>query len=32
LRDYSRRVLVSGEAADKVEAISNLLENDLLRH
>lgn len=32
LRDYSRRVSVSGEAADKVEAISNLLENDLLRH
>ena len=32
LRDYSRRVSVSGEAADQVEAISNLLENDLLRH
>jgi hypothetical protein len=30
--DYSRRVTVSGDAADQVEAISNLLENDLLRH
>src|SRR5207302_10706390 len=30
--DYSRRVLVRGEAADQVEAISNLLENDLLSH
>jgi hypothetical protein len=32
LDDYSRRVSVSGLAADQVEAISNLLENDLLRH
>jgi hypothetical protein len=31
-RDYSRRVTVSGETADQVEAITNLLENDLLRH
>jgi len=30
--DYSRRVSVSGETADQVEAISNLLENDLLSH
>jgi hypothetical protein len=30
--DYSRRVTVSGETADRVEAITNLLENDLLRH
>jgi hypothetical protein len=30
--DYSRRVTVSGETADQVEAITNLLENDLLRH
>jgi hypothetical protein len=30
--DYSRRVSVSGETADQVEAITNLLENDLLRH
>jgi hypothetical protein len=30
--DYSRRVTVSGDTADQVEAISNLLENDLLRH
>jgi len=30
--DYSRRVAVSGEAADQVEAITNLLENGLLRH
>ena len=30
--DYSRRVTVSGEASDQVEAITNLLENDLLRH
>jgi hypothetical protein len=30
--DDSRRVSVSGEAADQVEAITNLLENDLLRH
>jgi hypothetical protein len=32
LGDYSRRVSVSGEAADQVEAISNILENDLLHH
>jgi hypothetical protein len=32
LRDYSRRVSVSGEVADQVEALSNLLENDLLRY
>src|SRR5438874_5321777 len=30
--DYSRRVSVTGEAADQVEALSSLLENDLLRH
>src|SRR5437016_793988 len=30
--DYSRRVSVTGEAADQVQAITNLLENDLLRH
>jgi hypothetical protein len=30
--DYSRRVAVSGEAADQVEAITNFLENGLLRH
>jgi hypothetical protein len=30
--DYSRRVSVSGETADQVEAITNLLENNLLRH
>jgi hypothetical protein len=30
--DYSRRVTVSGETADQVEAMTNLLENDLLRH
>jgi hypothetical protein len=30
--DYSRRVSVSGETADQVEAITNLLENDLLRY
>jgi hypothetical protein len=30
--DYSRRVLVKGEAADQVEALSSLLEDDLLRH
>ena len=30
--DYSRRVSVTGEAADQVEAIASLLENDLLRH
>src|SRR5436309_13359254 len=29
--DYSRRVSVTGEAADQVQAITNLLENDLLR-
>jgi hypothetical protein len=32
LGDYSRRVLASGEAADQVELISKLVENDLLRH
>ena len=32
LGDYSRRVSVSGEAADQVEALSNLLENNLLRY
>ena len=32
LRDYSRRVSVSGEAADQVEALSKLLENNLLRY
>ena len=30
--DYSRRVSVSGEAADQVTAVSNVLENDLLRY
>ena len=30
--DYSRRVLVRGEAANQVEALSSLLENDLLRY
>jgi hypothetical protein len=30
--DYSRRVSVSGGAADQVEAISKILENDLLRY
>jgi len=30
--DYSRRVSVAGEAADQVQSIANLLENDLLRH
>src|SRR5438876_1811878 len=30
--DSSRRVSVSGGSADQVEAITNLLENDLLRH
>ena len=30
--DYSRRMTVSGETADQVEAITSLLENDLLRH
>src|SRR6266487_4584343 len=32
LDDSSRRVSVTGEAADQVQAITNLLENDLLRH
>ena len=32
LGDYSRRVSVTGEAADQIHAITNLLENDLLRH
>jgi hypothetical protein len=32
LGDYSRRVSVTGEAADQVQAISNLVEKDLLRH
>jgi hypothetical protein len=30
--DYSHRVSVTGEAADQVWALTNLLENDLLRH
>ena len=30
--DYSRRVAVSGEAADQVTAVSNLFENDLCRY
>ena len=30
--DSSRRVSVSGGSADQVEAITNLLDNDLLRH
>jgi hypothetical protein len=30
--DHSRRVSVSGETADRVEAMSNLLENDLRRY
>jgi len=30
--DSSRRVLVRGEAANQVEALSSLLENDLLRY
>jgi hypothetical protein len=30
--DHSRRVSVRGEAADQVTAVSNRLENDLLRH
>jgi hypothetical protein len=30
--DYSRRVSVTGAAGDQVEALSNLLESDLLRH
>jgi hypothetical protein len=32
LGDYARRVSVTGHAADQVQAIANLLENDLLRH
>jgi hypothetical protein len=32
LGDHARRISVSGEAADHVQAITNLLENDLLRH
>jgi hypothetical protein len=32
LGDNSRRVSVTGEAADQVEALSNLLEKDLLRY
>jgi hypothetical protein len=32
LGDYSRRVSVSGEAADQVEAVSNMLEKDLRRY
>ena len=32
LGDYSRRVSVTGEAADQVQAIASLLENELLRH
>jgi hypothetical protein len=32
LGDYSRRVSVTGEAGDQVHAITNLLENDLLRY
>ena len=32
LGDYSRRVSVTGEAAEQVEAISNLVETDLLRN
>jgi hypothetical protein len=32
LGDYARRVSVTGEAADQVEAISKSLENDLLRY
>jgi hypothetical protein len=32
LGDYSRRVSVTGEAADQVEAISKSLENDLLQY
>ena len=30
--DYSRQVSVSGEAADRVEALSKLVEKDLLRY
>jgi hypothetical protein len=32
LGDYSRRVSVTGEASDQVEALSKLLEKDLLRY
>jgi hypothetical protein len=32
LGDYSRRVSITGESAEQVEAISKLLENDLLRY
>jgi hypothetical protein len=32
LSDYSRRVSVTGEAADQIQALTNLLENELLRH
>jgi len=32
LGDSSRRISVSGESRDKVEALSNLLENELQRH
>jgi hypothetical protein len=32
LSDYSRRVSVTGRAADQVESISKLLENDLLHY
>jgi hypothetical protein len=32
LRDQLRRVSVSGQAADQVEALSNLLENNLVRY
>jgi hypothetical protein len=32
LGDYSRRVLVTGQAADQVQAMSNLLEKDLLSY
>jgi hypothetical protein len=30
--DYSRRVSVTGQSADQVQSITNLLENDLLRY
>jgi hypothetical protein len=32
LGDYSRRVSITGESAEQIEAISKLLENDLLRY
>jgi hypothetical protein len=32
LGDYSRRISVSGESADQVEAVSKLVEKDLLPH